>query len=144
MPSNIITTKHGFQTTKNRSIHMKKIKSKNTKPEIIFRKMLWSHGIRYRINYKKIPGAPDIAIVKHKVAIFIDGTFWHGYNWEEKKQRISSNRSYWIAKIEKNIARDKSINFQLNELGWTVLRFWDFEINKKLNYCIDKVLETLK
>jgi DNA mismatch endonuclease (patch repair protein) len=123
---------------------MKKIKSKNTKPEIIFRKMLWSHGIRYRINYNKIPGKPDIAIAKHKVAIFIDGTFWHGYNWEGKKKKIRSNSSYWIAKIEKNIARDKSTNSQLNELGWIVLRFWDFEINKNLNYCIDKVLETLK
>ena len=143
MSNDTITTKYGFQTTIARSIHMKKITGKDTKPEIIFRKALWGRGIRYRKNYPKIPGKPDVAIVKYKIAIFIDGTFWHGYNWKEKKRKIHSNKEYWIKKIEGNMARDKRINTQLNEMGWTVLRFWDFEIKKNLSLCIDKTMAAL-
>lgn len=144
MPKEFITSKHGFKTTQSRSEHMKKIKSHNTKQEIILRKALWLHGLRYRINYKKIPGSPDITLIKFKIAIFIDGSFWHGYNWEEKKAKITSNKSYWINKIEKNIEHDKSINQQLKESGWAVIRFWDFEIVKNLPKCIDRVLQTVK
>lgn len=75
-------------TSLQRSENMRRIKSKNTKPEIILRKALWKRGIRgYRIHYDKIKGSPDIAFTKYKIAIFIDGDFWHGYNWEEKKNK---------------------------------------------------------
>jgi DNA mismatch endonuclease (patch repair protein) len=144
MPKDIITTKYGFQTTVARSMHMKRIRGKNTKPEITFRKALWAQGVRYRKNYSKIPGKPDVAIVKYKIAIFIDGTFWHGYNWKEKKRRIRSNKEYWIKKIEGNIARDQLINTQLNKIGWIVLRFWDFEVKKDLSLCINKTMTALK
>ncbi len=144
MPKDIITTKYGFQTTKSRSIHMSKITGKDTKPEITFRKALWVQGIRYRKNYTKILGKPDVAIVKYKIAIFIDGTFWHGYNWKEKKRRIRSNKEYWIKKIERNIERDQRINTRLNEMGWLVLRFWDFEVKKELSLCIDKTIAAIE
>ena len=76
----------GFTTTKQRSETMSKIKGKNTKPELMLRRELWEKGYRYRINNRKLPGKPDISIQKYKLAVFIDGEFWHGYNWEEKKR----------------------------------------------------------
>ncbi len=132
-------SKHGFETTKERSDLMRKIKAKDTTPEIILRKALWSEGIRYRKENKGIVGNPDIAIKKYKLAIFIDGEFWHGYNWQEKKVKIKSNREYWIKKIEKNITRDKKYNQLLKEQNWVVLRFWEHEIKKELDKCVDKV-----
>lgn len=118
---------------------MRKIKAKNTTPEIILRKALWSERIRYRKENKGITGNPDIAIKKYKLAIFIDGEFWHGYNWQEKKKKIKINREYWIKKIERNIARDKKNNQLLKEQDWIVLRFWEHEIKKDLDNCVDKV-----
>lgn len=92
---------YDFNTTPERSKLMSKIKGKDTKPEILFRKSLWASGVRYRINVSGLPGKPDIVIEKKKIVIFIDGEFWHGYKWQEKKPKIKSNRDYWIAKIEK-------------------------------------------
>ena len=123
---------------------MSKIKGKNTKPELILRKALWGEGIRYRINNSKVTGKPDISIKKYKLAIFIDGEFWHGYNWSEKKKRIKSNREYWIKKIEGNINRDKKNNKELKEAGWTVFRFWEMDVKKNLGKCVDKVMSAIK
>lgn len=123
---------------------MKKIKSKGTKPEIIMAKSLWQCHIRYRKNYNKLPGKPDIVITKSKIAIFIDGEFWHGYNWEDKKQRIKSNRDYWIDKIEKNIERDKKYNEQLINLGWKVIRFWEKSVIKNTQECINQITDLVK
>jgi DNA mismatch endonuclease (patch repair protein) len=83
-----------FYTTKVRSKQTSKIMGKDTKPEIQFRKALWAKGYRYRVNYKKLIGKPDIVFNKYKTVIFIDGEFWHGYNWEEKKDKIKSNRGF--------------------------------------------------
>jgi DNA mismatch endonuclease (patch repair protein) len=138
-----VKSKHGFETTKERSDLMRKIKAKNTTPEILFRKALWKEGIRYRIENKKITGNPDIAIKKYKIAIFIDGEFWHGFNWQEKKTKIKSNREYWIKKIERNIERDEKYNQQLKNQNWIVLRFWEHEIKKDLNKCIEIVKDTI-
>ena len=132
-----------FNTTRSRSDLMKKIRSKNTGPELILRKKLWELGIRYRLYYKGLPGKPDIFISKYKIAIFIDGEFWHGFNWDEKKSKILSNRDYWIRKIEGNIIRDQQINIQLAELGYHVLRFWEHEIRKELDTCVDRILKKL-
>lgn len=118
---------------------MSKIKSGNTKPEIVLRKRLWAEGVRYRLNYKKLPGKPDIAIVRHKIVVFVDGTFWHGYNWGYKKKKIKVNRSYWLPKIEKTIKRDIRYNFLIKKQGWKVIRFWDFEINKNMEKCVRKI-----
>lgn len=122
---------------------MRKIKAKDTTPEIIFRKALWKEGIRYRVENKKIIGNPDIALKKHKIAIFIDGEFWHGFNWQDKKTKIKSNREYWIKKIERNIERDKKNNQLLITQNWVVLRFWEHEIKKDLNKCIEIVRDTI-
>ncbi|MCF6333772.1 MAG: very short patch repair endonuclease [Draconibacterium sp.] len=130
----------GFYTTKARSDLMSKIRSKETKPEIQFRKVLWGLGLRYRKNVKKLQGTPDIVFTKFKLIIFIDGEFWHGYNWEEKKRKIKSNRDFWIPKIERNMQRDRQNNRKLEEQGWTVLRFWDSEIKKELGACLNRVL----
>ena len=136
-------SKHGFETTKERSDLMRKIKAKNTTPEIILRKALWNEGIRYRKENKGIIGNPDIVIKKYRLAIFIDGEFWHGFNWKEKKEKIKSNREYWIKKIEKNIARDKLNNQLLKEQNWIVLRFWEHEIKRDLKKCVEKVKKVI-
>jgi DNA mismatch endonuclease (patch repair protein) len=118
---------------------MSRIKSKNTKIEIFLRKALWGSGLRYRKNYAKLPGAPDIAITKHRIAIFCDGEFWHGKNWTVQKTKIKSNREYWIAKIERNINRDCEAYRRLNGMGWTVVRFWGEEITKHLDECVEEI-----
>jgi DNA mismatch endonuclease (patch repair protein) len=125
--------KNGFYTTKVRSKLMTKIKSINTKPELILRKKLWSLGYRYNKNVKKLPGSPDIVFEKYKLAIFIDGEFWHGYNWVEKKAKLKSNRRFWIAKIERNMQRDILNNIELGKLGYEVFRFWEQDLKKNFD-----------
>lgn len=134
----------GFYTTKKRSHIMSKITGKDTKPEVKFRKSLWHAGFRYRKNYKKLIGKPDIAFNKYKTVVFIDGEFWHGYNWEEKKGKIKTNRRFWIPKIERNMQRDREVNKALERKGYTVFRFWDREIKKNLEECLTKVLHHLQ
>ena len=131
-------------TPQQRHKNMTAIKSNNTSIEIALRKALWSQGIRYRKNYKKLPGKPDIALTKYKIAIFCDSSFWHGYDWENQKNRIGTNRDYWIPKIERNIERDKQITQQLTDLGWFVLRFWDKEIKKDINKCVETILHCIQ
>ena len=131
---------YGFKTTAQRSTLMSKICSTGTKPEKRLQKELWSAGIRYRIHSKKLPGNPDIVISKKRLAIFVDGEFWHGYNWEIKKTKIKANRAFWIPKIERNMQRDIENNQALKELGYIVLRFWEHELKKDLNACINKIL----
>jgi DNA mismatch endonuclease (patch repair protein) len=126
----------GFYTSKVRSGVMKKIKARNTKPELLLRKALWAKGFRYRINSNLVPGKPDILLTKQRIAIFVDGEFWHGRNWVEKKEKIKSNRRFWIPKIERNMQRDEEVNQQLEDLGWTVIRFWDQFVLKELNSCL--------
>jgi len=133
----------GFYTTPQRSKIMSRIKGKNTKPELAFRKALYALGYRYRIDYKKLLGKPDIALPKYKTVIFIDGDYWHGKNWEERKPKIKTNREFWIAKFERNIQRDKEVNLALKEKGYTVFRFWESEIKKDLEQCLHKVITHL-
>lgn len=128
-----------FKTTKQRSLLMQKIKSKKTKPEIALQNFLRKKGLKVKINYRNLPGNPDIVLFNKKIAIFIDGEFWHGYQWEEKKKKIKSNRAYWIPKIEKTIARDKRNNKKLKKAGWRVIRFWEHQIKKDLTKCIQKI-----
>lgn len=130
---------NGFHTTAERSKHMAKIKAKNTKPELALRKALWKLNIRYRKANKDLPGNPDIAIRKYKIAIFIDGEFWHGYKWEDKKPKIKANRDFWIPKIERNIQRDKENNLKLQIMGYTVIRFWEATIKKNIENCANEI-----
>jgi len=123
---------------------MAKIKGKNTKPELMFRKALYESGVRYRIDFKKLPGKPDISNVTKKFVVFIDGDFWHGYKWKDKKQRIKANRGFWIPKIERNMQRDREINKILKKMGFKVFRFWEHQIIKELEICIEKVLTYIR
>jgi DNA mismatch endonuclease (patch repair protein) len=122
-----------------RSYTMSRIKSKNTSIESSLRRALWRAGIRYRKNYQNLPGTPDIAITKHRIAVFCDGDFWHGRDWDTKNVKIQNNREYWIAKIERNIAHDEEVNAALTELGWSILRFWGSDIKKNLRGCVYQV-----
>ncbi len=130
----------GFYTSPQRSRTMARIKAKNTKPEIAFRKSLWARGVRYRLNYKLLPGKPDLISKKYKFAVFIDGDFWHGKDWDEKKKKIKSNRGFWIPKIERNMQRDRTNNQLLKNMGYVVFRFWDEDIRKNLSDCVEQVV----
>ena len=117
--------------------NMSRIRNKDTGIELALRKELWSRGIRYRKNVKAIEGKPDIAFIGKKVAVFCDSEFWHGYNWDERKNDLKKNKEFWIAKIERNMERDAEVNRILKEQGWTVLRFWGNQIKKNLSECAD-------
>jgi DNA mismatch endonuclease, patch repair protein len=130
---------NGFVVQRQRSELMSKIKGKGTKPEIALRKALWALGIRYRVNYKKLKGNPDIVILKSKVAIFVDGEFWHGYKWEDKKKKIKANRGFWIPKIERNMQRDAETNRELKAIGYTVVRLWEHEIKKDMPSVVERI-----
>lgn len=115
-------------------------KGKGTKLELLFGKLLWNAGVKYRKNDKTVFGKPDFVIRKMKIAIFCDGEFWHGRNWEERKNDHKSNCDFWYSKIERNIRRDKDVNEQLNAEGWTVFRFWETEITKESDKCLNRIL----
>lgn len=119
------------------SANMRAVKNKGSKIETLLTKELWSRGLRYRKNVSSIFGKPDIAFIRKKIAVFCDSEFWHGYNWEERKHDFKSNQDFWIAKIERNIERDKSVRAKLESDGWTVIRFWGKEIEKNLKECAD-------
>lgn len=122
--------------------NMSNIKSKNTSIEIKLCKALWHKGYRYRKNYSKLPGSPDIVLTKFKIAIFCDSEFFHGKDWEILKPKLEngSNSEYWTKKISRNRERDDENNKQLLFLGFTVIRFWGKDIHKKTDECI-KVIE---
>ena len=122
-------------TKEQRRKNMQHIRSKDTSLELRLRKALWHEGIRYRKNYSVLPGKPDIAITRWKVAVFCDSSFWHGRDFENKKP-VETNHEYWDAKIRRNMKRDEEVNSALRAMGWKVLRFWDVEINKHLNECV--------
>lgn len=132
-------------TPEQRHKNMKNIKGKDTKIEVKLRKALWDKGYRYRKNYKKLPGRPDIVLTKYKIAIFCDGEFFHGKDWEALQTRLGkgSNGDFWIKKITRNRERDDEINKKLKFEGWTVIRFWDDEIKKNVDGCVRVVEETI-
>ena len=125
--------------------NMQHIRPTNTSIEVILRKALWKEGIRYRKNYKDLPGNPDIAITKYKIAIFCDGEFFHGKDWEVLKPRLekSNNGEYWISKISRNRERDNEVNKRLLFEGWTVIRFWGKDIKKDVGACVRVIQETI-
>lgn len=120
---------------------MKGVHSKNTRPEIKLRKTLWHLGIRYRTNYKKLAGTPDIVITRCRIAIFVDGDFWHGHYMDKIDSQIKHNRNYWLPKLKQNRQRDAEVNDILSEQGWLVLRFWESDIKTDLKTCINTILE---
>lgn len=133
-------------TAEQRRKNMQKIRSKDTKPEVILRKALWRKGYRYRKNWKKLPGSPDIVLTKQKICIFIDGEYFHGKDWDsgrKEKALAGSNPDYWVPKIERNMERDRKAEAELNGLGWTVLRFWSRDVLKNTDACVKAVDETV-
>ena len=132
-------------TKEQRRKNMQNIRSKNTSIEVILRKALWKKGYRYRKNYKGLPGNPDIVLTKYKIAIFCDGEFFHGKDWEVLKPRLEkgNNSEYWINKISRNFERDDAVNKKLLFDGWTVIRFWGKDIKKRTDECIKVIEETI-
>ena len=124
---------------------MSHIPSKDTKPEETVRKYLFSQGFRYRKNVANLPGKPDIVLTKYKIAIFCDGEFFHGKDWEVLKPRLEkgNNSEYWLAKISRNRERDDEINKKLLFMGWTVIRFWGKDIKKNTDECVQVIEETI-
>lgn len=128
-------------TKEQRHKNMQAVKNKDSQIEVMLRKELWRRGLRYQKNCKKVFGKPDIVFLGKKVAVFCDSEFWHGYDWENKKNEIKSRREFWIPKIERNMQRDVEVTTRLTQEGWTVLRFWGNEINHDLKSCAD-IIET--
>lgn len=123
-------------TKEQRSKIMGAIRGTGGKDEVSLAKALWHLGYRYRKNFRKVIGTPDVCFKKYKVAVFVDGEFWHGKDWEIRQHKIQSNREYWIRKIQRNIEKDNEVNEHLNSQGWTVLRFWSNEVKKNLDGCV--------
>lgn len=111
---------------------MSRIRSKNTKPEILVRKFLFAHGFRYRINVKTLPGTPDIVLKKYKTVIFVNGCFWHGHEGCRYAHLPKSNLEYWETKINRNKERDLQERIQLRRMGWHVIQFWECQLKPKV------------
>lgn len=120
---------------------MSSIRSKDTKPEKIVRKYLFSKGLRYRIGSRKLPGSPDIVLRKYKTVIFVDGCFWHGHEGCKYYRLPKTNEDFWRQKIYLNIARDYRCNVELRLAGWKVIRIWECEVRNKSGR--EEVLERL-
>lgn len=128
-------------TPEQRSLNMSRIKSKDTQPELLLRRALWSKGLRYRVQYKS-EGTPDIAFPKKKVAVFVDGCFWHKCPSCFKEPK--SNKKYWKPKLERNLERAKEVNKILESQGWKVLRFYECRIKKDLEGILDEIRKSFE
>ena len=124
-----------------RSENMARVKSKNTKPEVYLRKLLWHRGFRYRLNYKGLPGSPDIYIPKYKAAIFVNGCFWHMHENCRYASIPKNNHDFWKNKLEGNVQRDKQNYIKLESMGINVIVVWGCEIKQMMK---DKVIEKEK
>lgn len=125
--------------SKQRRRNMQAIKNKDSKIEIMLRCALYHRGYRYRKNYSKLFGKPDIVFLKEKIAIFCDSEFWHGYDWKNRKADFKTRRDFWIPKIERNIKRDLEVTSQLNKEGYLVLRFWGNNIKHNLENVVEEI-----
>lgn len=128
-------------TKEQRHKNMQRITCKDTKPELLLRKEIWKAGLRYRKNYSKLVGKPDIVITKYKIAIFVDGDFWHAHNHlDNPGEQIKTNSGFWKKKLRENVERDREINSVLVNQGWLVLRFWESDIKKNISKCVNEIL----
>ena len=135
---------HGEVTEKSHK-NMSRIKGKDTSIEIALRKALWNKGYRYRKNYKGLPGTPDIAITKYRIAVFCDSEFFHGKDWDVLKTKLEKgkNAGYWTSKIQRNIERDEVKNKKLRIEEWTVIHFWGKDILNNTDECVKVIEETI-
>lgn len=129
---------------------MRRVRSTDTKPEVILRKALWRAGLRYRKHVKRLPGSPDMVFAGAKVVVFVDGEFWHGRQWQSRgldslsKQFAEPKAVYWVPKITRNMDRDKRVNEELKTAGWKVVRIWESDIRTNLASCVQQVLNAAK
>lgn len=120
---------------------MKRVRTRDTAPELALRQALWADGVRgWRLQPRGVPGKPDLAWQGRQVAVFVDGAFWHGH----PDHYWGQSGPFWDAKIARNRARDKAVNLALDAAGWTVLRFWDFEVDRDLTGCVLRVRKALQ
>lgn len=130
-------------TVEKRSLLMARVRRQGTEPELILRKTLWANRLRYRLKSKrKLPGSPDILFPGHRIAIFIDGCFWHGCSLHGTIPKTHSK--FWATKIERNKSRDVEVDEKLMTLGWTPLRFWEHEIKGNIQSVIKRIKEVLE
>lgn len=132
-------------TPTQRHNNMAAIHSKDTKPELVVRRYLWSHGFRYRLNHKRLPGKPDVVLRKYRTCVFINGCFWHGHVMENGTQcqyyRVpQTNTDFWEAKVARNKARDRKVQQQLAEMGWHCVTIWECELKTERR---EQTLESL-
>ena len=130
-------------TPEQRRRNMQAVKNKDSQIEIALRHVLFHKGYRYRKNYTKVAGKPDIVFTKEKIAVFCDSEFWHGYDWEKRKADFKSRRDFWIPKIERNMERDREVNRQLDAEGYIVLRFWGKRIKKELDDVVAEIEQAI-
>lgn len=129
-----------LKTSPEISKRMSHVKTKRNSAEIMIAKSLWHRGYRYRLNYKTLPGSPDIALTKYRIAIFIDGEFWHGKDFEQRKTKLKNNKDYWIEKIQENIDRDLKNDKLLRQMDWYPIHFWSNDVIKYYNQCVEEVI----
>lgn len=129
-------------TPEKRSWIMSRVKSGDTMPEITLRRLLWKRGLRYRVSTKNLPGKPDILFSRAKVAVFVDGEFWHGYKLPP--ERLDQMSEYWRQKIRGNLERDRVNNERLKEMGYQVLRFFEKDIIRNSETLVDQIENVLK
>lgn len=132
-----------YDSTPETRRRMANVRLKGGKAEALLAKALWHKGYRYRKNDKGLPGSPDIAIAKYRIAVFVDGEFWHGKDWPDRKERLKRNREYWIEKIEENMARDQRNDRLLIQHGWMPIHFWEKQVLKELPSCVIKIQEMI-
>lgn len=142
-------------TPEQRRKNMQHVKGKNTKPEVKLRQLLWHEGFRYRKNCKTLPGRPDIALTRYRVAVFVDGEFWHGKDYDggdypgrkyhslREQLEHGNNPEFWKQKIERNMQRDLEVEAELNGLGWKVIRFWSKDVLRQPEKCLDVIREAV-
>lgn len=127
-------------TPDQRSYCMSRIKGKDTGLETRVRSELHKRGFRFRKHLKELPGKPDVVFTKAKVAVFIDGDFWHGYRFSTWEHKVSD---FWKTKISKNRKRDAKNHRQLRKMGWTVIRLWQHDLNRNFESCIEKIIDAI-
>lgn len=128
-------------TPEQRSHCMSRIKGNNTGPELRLRKALWAAGLRYRLK-NDLPGKPDLVFVSTRLAVFVDGCFWHKCPLHGTKP--AANRDFWKEKLERNVTRDREVDFRLRELGWKVYRCWEHDVNDNLDRVVKEIRALLE
>ena len=119
-------------TIEQRHNNMAAIRGRDTKPEILVRKFLWSRGFRYRLNHPRLPGKPDIVLRKYRTCILVNGCFWHGHEGCKYYVMPKTNTEFWKAKIERNRARDLDRRIKLRDMGWHVIQIWECQLKPKV------------